>query len=119
MKVTEKCDVYSFGVVALEVMMGRHPGEFMISSDSDMVLMDVIDQRVSPPAGQTAEEVVFAVTIALACIQSNPNSRPNMRLVAQELTALTQAQAYVPRPLGNIKISKLADFWRPTDNSSK
>ncbi|XP_050271533.1 MDIS1-interacting receptor like kinase 2-like [Quercus robur] len=29
MVVTEKCDVYSFGVVALEILMGRHPGELM------------------------------------------------------------------------------------------
>lgn len=88
----------------LEVMMGRHPGD-LISSGSDMVLMDVIDQRLSPSAGQTAQEVVFALTIALACIHTNPNARPNMGLVAQELTALMQAQAYVPGLLGTIKIS--------------
>lgn len=29
MKVTEKSDVYSFGVVAMEVMMGKHPGELI------------------------------------------------------------------------------------------
>ncbi|KAL6214491.1 hypothetical protein ACLB2K_013925 [Fragaria x ananassa] len=31
MRVTDKCDVYSFGVVALEIMMGRHPGELLDS----------------------------------------------------------------------------------------
>ncbi|PRQ25748.1 putative protein kinase RLK-Pelle-LRR-XI-1 family [Rosa chinensis] len=31
MQVTDKCDVYSFGLVALEIMMGRHPGELLTS----------------------------------------------------------------------------------------
>ncbi|KAG5234427.1 MDIS1-interacting receptor kinase [Salix suchowensis] len=31
MKVDEKCDVYSFGVVVLEVLLGRHPGDFISS----------------------------------------------------------------------------------------
>ena len=61
MKVTDKCDVYSFGVVALEVMMGKHPGELLASlsspslsstsatlSDSqELLLKDVLDQRLS------------------------------------------------------------------------
>lgn len=116
MKVTEKCDVYSFGVVALEVMMGRHPGDLISSlcKDSDrVVLMDVVDQRLSPPMGQIAHQVVFAVAIALACVQSNPKSRPNMHLVGQELSALNQA--YLHGSLGTIKMSKLKDFWRFAD----
>ena len=31
MQVSDKCNVYSFGVVALEVMMGRHPGDMLES----------------------------------------------------------------------------------------
>ncbi|CAA3030419.1 Probable LRR receptor-like serine/threonine-protein kinase At4g08850 [Olea europaea subsp. europaea] len=102
MKVTEKCDVYSFGVVALEIMMGRHPGEFISSLSSstttaalqgnpDLFLKDQLDQRLSPPTGQIADRVVFLVTIALACTQASPESRPNMRFVAQELSVKTQA----------------------------
>lgn len=103
MRVTEKSDVYSFGVVALEVMMGRHPGELIsslasstaktLSSDPDLSLKDVLDQRLPPPTGVLAEEVAFAVNVALACTHSTPDSRPTMRFVAQELSA--RAQKYV------------------------
>ncbi|KAH6820640.1 hypothetical protein C2S53_019158 [Perilla frutescens var. hirtella] len=121
MKVTEKSDVYSFGVVALEVMMGRHPGDLIsalsaksaLHNDSDMLLMDIVDHRLPPPTGQVAPEVVFAVAIALACVQTDPKSRPNMRLIAQELSALTQS--CLPGLLEKIKISNVADFWRVTD----
>ena len=65
MRLTDKCDVYSFGVVALEVMMGRHPGELLnpLSSstlsteNTDVFLKDVLDQRLQPPTVQLAEEV--------------------------------------------------------------
>ncbi|PIN23422.1 Serine/threonine protein kinase [Handroanthus impetiginosus] len=105
MKVTEKSDVYSFGVVALEVMMGRHPGELISSllakaalqNDPDTFLKDLLDQRLPLPTGQIAEEVVFVVTVALSCTRATPESRPHMRYVAQQLSANTQP--YLPEPL--------------------
>ncbi|XP_058082460.1 MDIS1-interacting receptor like kinase 2-like [Magnolia sinica] len=90
MRVTEKCDVYSFGVVALEVIMGKHPGEFISSlsssSNQDTLLKDMLDQRLSNPMAEVAQEVVFIVSIAVACIQPDPDSRPSMHNVAQELS---------------------------------
>ncbi|XP_058082856.1 MDIS1-interacting receptor like kinase 2-like isoform X2 [Magnolia sinica] len=89
MRVTEKCDVYSFGVVALVVMMGSHPGEIISSLSSpsgrqDTLLKDMLDQRLSDPMADVAHEVLFVVSMALACIRPDPNSRPTMRQVAQE-----------------------------------
>ena len=123
MRVTDKCDVYSFGVVALEVMMGRHPRELLASLSSssssttttlfenqELLLKDILDQRLPPPTGQLAEAVVFVVTIALACTRSTPKSRPNMRFVAQELSARTHA--FQSEPFGMITISKLAGFQK-------
>ncbi|KAH9740026.1 MDIS1-interacting receptor like kinase 2 [Citrus sinensis] len=55
MEVTEKCDVYSFGVVALEVLMGRHPGDLLSlssSPDQNIKLIDVLDPRLPPPVDQ-------------------------------------------------------------------
>ncbi|KAJ7009019.1 hypothetical protein NC653_007614 [Populus alba x Populus x berolinensis] len=119
MRVTDKCDVYSFGVVALEVMMGRHPGDLLsslsstkppLSSDPELFLKDVLDPRLEAPTGQGAEEVVFVVTVALACTQTNPEARPTMHFVAQELSARTQA--YLAEPLNSITISKLRSFQK-------
>ncbi|XP_031268813.1 MDIS1-interacting receptor like kinase 2-like [Pistacia vera] len=98
MRVTDKSDVYSFGVVTLEVMMGRHPGELLtslsssrtsLSENPELFLKDVLDQRLPPPTGQLAEEVVFVINVALACTRTTPEERPSMRFVAQELSAKT------------------------------
>ena len=98
MRVTDKCDVYSFGVVALEVMMGRHPGELItslsessLSNNLELFLKDVLDQRLPPPKGQLSKAVAFMINVALACTSTTPDTRPSMRFVAQELSAKTQA----------------------------
>ena len=97
-RVDTKSDVYSFGVVTLEVIMGRHPGELvssllsMASSSSSpsrvyhLLLMDVLDHRLSPPVHQVSEEVVHMVKIACACLHANPQCRPNMEQVYQKLS---------------------------------
>nr|GMD94105.1 probable leucine-rich repeat receptor-like protein kinase At1g35710 [Ipomoea batatas] len=60
MEVTEKCDVYSFGVLALEVIMGKHPGDLITSifsspiSTDGTLLKDVLDPRLSTPTKQEA-----------------------------------------------------------------
>lgn len=88
--VTAKADVYSFGVVALEVMIGRHPAEFLsaLSWDPDLALNNVLDQRLSLPTERIAEKVKFVFSVALACTRYTPGSRPTMRFVAQELSGL-------------------------------
>ena len=98
MRVTEKCDVYSFGVVVLEIMMGKHPGEFLGTLNSnkslasmEVLVKDVLDQRLPLPTGKLCEIIVFIMTVALACTRASPESRPMMRSVAQELSAATQA----------------------------
>nr|XP_023913192.1 MDIS1-interacting receptor like kinase 2-like [Quercus suber] len=92
MVVNEKCDVYSFGVVVLETTMGRHLRELISSlvssSTQDMMLKDILDPRLSPHINQNiAQSVVLVVTLALACLRSNPKSRPTMKHVSQEFLA--------------------------------
>ena len=94
MEVSEKCDVYSFGVVTLEVIMGRHPGDLISSFQSssfaslsyDVLLQDILDQRLAHPTNQVAEKVVLVAKIALACLHTSPQSRPTMQQVSQKLS---------------------------------
>ncbi|XP_052303477.1 MDIS1-interacting receptor like kinase 2 isoform X14 [Populus trichocarpa] len=98
MKVDEKCDVYSFGVLTLEVMMGKHPGDFisslMLSASTsssspighNTVLKDVLDQRLPPPENELADGVAHVAKLAFACLQTDPHYRPTMRQVSTELT---------------------------------
>ena len=98
MKVDEKCDVYSYGVLTLEVMMGKHPGDFIsslmfsasTSSSSPTVhntlLKDVLDQRLPPPENELADGVALVAKLAFACLQTDPHYRPTMRQVSTELS---------------------------------
>ncbi|CAN6293295.1 unnamed protein product [Urochloa humidicola] len=112
-KATTKCDVYSFGVVALETLMGRHPGELICSLHSRsrrlpdtneqgggggewMLLKDAVDQRLDPPAGEVAQQVVFAFAVALSCVREDPDARPTMRSVAQELSKRRPVEVDTP-----------------------
>lgn len=117
MSPTEKCDVYSFGVVALEIIMGRHPGELislvatssLMSTKSSLglhiMLKDVLDPRLSPPRIQpVASSVVMLATLALACLRSIPKSRPTMEHVSKELL---NRRPKLPKPLHEISIQEL------------
>ncbi|KAI9200812.1 hypothetical protein LWI28_013468 [Acer negundo] len=91
MKVTEKCDVYSFGVLALEVIKGKHPGDLIPSLSSpltreNMVLKDVLDQRLPIPPPEVQDEVIQMLNIAITCLHANPQSRPSMNMIAPLLS---------------------------------
>ncbi|KAM1031944.1 hypothetical protein ACFX13_036448 [Malus domestica] len=115
MRVTNKCDVYSFGVVALEMMMGKHPGDMLesqllessrLSQDNvGLLLKDMLDQRLEPPTDELAKAVVLVMSLALACTRAHPRSRPPMSFVAQKLSA--QALPCLPEPFGILSINNL------------
>ncbi|XP_004295702.1 PREDICTED: probable LRR receptor-like serine/threonine-protein kinase At4g08850-like [Fragaria vesca subsp. vesca] len=92
MKVTEKCDVYSFGVLALEVIMGKQLGEIISSFSSqsdneDILLKDVLDQRLPAPTPHVQAELVTIARLAIACKHPHPQSRPTMNMVSQVLSS--------------------------------
>ncbi|PIN07473.1 Serine/threonine protein kinase [Handroanthus impetiginosus] len=111
MVVNEKCDVYSFGVIALETIFGSHPGEFISSitrrsAAETIILQHCLDKRLPPPADLSiATNIVRVVSIALACLNPNPKSRPWMKEVSQEF--LVNNPPKLSRPLHNISISEL------------
>ncbi|KAI9121557.1 hypothetical protein K1719_008590 [Acacia pycnantha] len=108
--VTTKCDVYSFGVLTLETFMGRHPGELILSfsktCSGSILLIDVLDQRLPLPSRKDAQDVTFFVTIALACLNSSPKSRPSMQQVSQRLLFSNQALAI---PFKSISLEHLVN----------
>ncbi|WJX75705.1 non-specific serine/threonine protein kinase [Trifolium repens] len=98
MVVSEKCDIYSFGVVALECLMGRHPGEILLSlqlaSTQSMKLCQVLDQRLPfPNNAMVLLDMIRVAVVAFACLNFNSSSRPTMKCVSQsflsELKPLT------------------------------
>ncbi|BBH10146.1 Concanavalin A-like lectin protein kinase family protein [Prunus dulcis] len=115
MRVRDKCDVYSFGVVALEVMMGRHPGDLLESQlsessksmedNAELLLKDVLDQRLEAPSNELAKAVVLVMSLALGCIRTRPGSRPTMLYVAQKLSA--HSLPSLPEPFGMLTLNKL------------
>lgn len=110
MKITEKCDVYSFGVVTLEIIVGHHPVELLcslstssLSSSSSsstlssltlnghgMLLKDILDKRLATPDPHLADEVVTITKLAFSCINANPEFRPTMQHVSQQLSTRRQ-----------------------------
>jgi len=112
MRVTEKTDVYSFGVVTLEVVMGRHPVELVSSlsystTDLNVLLKDVMDCRLALPAAQAADMLLLAVRVALKCLSSDPQSRPSMMQVCQELTSRYTPSA--PKSFHSTTLSEIMD----------
>ena len=113
MEVNEKIDVYSFGVVALEVIMGKHPGDLIsylstasLPASDPILLNDVLDQRLSPPRWHTANEVVFIVVLAVACLHPIPHSRPTMKQASGRMSTLLPP---LSKPLHQITIKELLD----------
>eukprot|EP00262_Sarcandra_glabra_P021391 TRINITY_DN9033_c0_g3_i1.p1 TRINITY_DN9033_c0_g3~~TRINITY_DN9033_c0_g3_i1.p1 ORF type:complete len:138 (-),score=13.60 TRINITY_DN9033_c0_g3_i1:189-602(-) len=114
MRVTSKCDVYSFGVVALEVMMGRHPGDLIssISNSLNTLLKDVLDQRLpSPTTIKLADEVVSVVKLAIACLSSDPQSRPTMQQVSQQMESSCNCTTPPSvQPFNTVTLNQLMDL---------
>lgn len=114
MRVTEKCDVYSFGVVVLEMLLGKHPGDFLATLPSmenpTVLVKDVIDQRLPPPSARLGEALAFIMSIALACTRTHPESRPTMHFVVQQLSALEQTS--LVEPFCTVTLNMLTGFHK-------
>ena len=114
MVLTEKCDVYSFGVVALEVVMGKHPGDlllpFFCQTEQPGKFNDILDRRIAAPSTIDEEkDVILVALVAFACLQVKPKARPTMQQVYQALTNRNRPTLML-RPFHEIRLQDLHDY---------
>ncbi|KAG6407347.1 hypothetical protein SASPL_130336 [Salvia splendens] len=97
---TQKWDVYSFGVVLIELLTGKSP-EISPTSLASMDILDIVKwvrkgfDEESPLSDmvdplllqevQAKKEVLGAFHVALACTEGNPDARPQMKTVSENL----------------------------------
>ncbi|XP_059281029.1 MDIS1-interacting receptor like kinase 2-like [Lycium ferocissimum] len=86
MKVTQMCDVYSFGVLALEIIKGKHLGEYItvlanLSTRDHVQLRDLLDERLPYPEDRVKEVLVFIIKLASSCLLETPKSRPTINAI--------------------------------------
>lgn len=107
---TTRCDVYSFGVVVLEIVMGRYPRELQSlgsRGERGQLAMDFLDQRPSSPTIAEKKEIDLLIEVAFACIETSPQSRPEMRHVYQKL--VHQQPSSLASPSNSIKLEQITD----------
>ncbi|XBJ22241.1 hypothetical protein VPH35_000665 [Triticum aestivum] len=117
---TEKCDVYSFGVVALEVLMGKHPGDlllpFFCGTEQPEKLKDILDQRIAAPSTiDEGKDAILVALVAFACLQVSPKARPTMQQVYQALTNRNRPTLML-RPFHEISLQDLHDYCGAMEN---
>ncbi|KAG2650165.1 hypothetical protein PVAP13_1NG148719 [Panicum virgatum] len=119
MMFTEKCDVYSFGVVTMEVVMGKHPRDLLLSffcrTEQRTKLKDILDQRIPEPTSAEEKDIILLLLVAFACLQVCPKSRPTMQQVYQALTNRSCPTA-IQKPLHQVKLQDLHDFCSTIKN---
>ncbi|CAA0818344.1 Leucine-rich repeat protein kinase family protein [Striga hermonthica] len=98
---TQKWDVYSFGVVLLELLTGKSPELSPPTSSSSTEIPDLVrwvrrgfdeesplSEMVDPILLQEVhakKEVLAAFHVALACTEADPEARPRMKTVSENL----------------------------------
>lgn len=94
--VTQKCDVYAFGVVLLDVLTGRMPGGKPVNGQVEVEgfvrkafkeerpLSEIIDPALLHEV-YAKKQVLAVFHVALACTESDPDLRPRMRAVSDNL----------------------------------
>ncbi|CAA0833141.1 Leucine-rich repeat protein kinase family protein [Striga hermonthica] len=100
---TQKWDVYSFGIVLLELLTGKSPELSLPASssltsaeipnivrwvrrgfDEETPLSDMVDPILLQEI-RAKKEVLVAFSVALACTETDPEARPRMKTVCENL----------------------------------
>ncbi|KAL2233714.1 UNVERIFIED_CONTAM: Pre-mRNA-splicing factor ATP-dependent RNA helicase DEAH7 [Sesamum indicum] len=111
---TQKWDVYSFGVVLLELLTGKSPELSSPTSSTSTEILDLVrwvrkgfdeesplSDMVDPVLLQEVhakKEVLAVFHIALTCTEGDPEIRPRMKTVSENLEKWTKQDPYqVPK----------------------
>lgn len=95
-KVSESCDVYSFGILLMEIITGRKPIEKLPGGvkrtitewAEPLIVKGKFKELVDPKLRGDFDEnqLKQAINVAVLCVQSEPEKRPNMKEVVNTLT---------------------------------
>ncbi|KAL0453056.1 UNVERIFIED_CONTAM: Receptor protein kinase-like protein ZAR1 [Sesamum latifolium] len=99
-RLTQKCDVYSFGILILEILTGRNPVLGPDQNDGEGLeglvrkvfreerpLSEIIDPTLLHEV-HAKKQVVAMFHIALNCTELDPELRPKMRTVSDNLDSI-------------------------------
>ncbi|KAF8670033.1 hypothetical protein HU200_051223 [Digitaria exilis] len=93
-QITEKVDVYSFGIVVMEIISGRKNLDYSQDESSvqliillqDKVKNDLLEDMIDRSSDDMhlhKEEVIETIKLAMWCLQSDKNRRPEMSTVVK------------------------------------
>lgn len=110
--VTTKVDVFSFGIIMMEFLMKRRPtgidegGELPISlyqlvekaiADGKDGILQISDPALSSSISKDAVEVLEELfKLALVCTYTNPDDRPDIKMVLSTLLKLRKTSEKTP-----------------------
>jgi len=88
--------------------MGRYPTELLTSlsspSSQNMMLHEILDQRLPPPNHLVTQDIFLVSTIAFVCLHEKSKSWPTMKCVSQEFISMKKP---IAKPLQALSLLQL------------
>ncbi|KAB1204197.1 hypothetical protein CJ030_MR8G028278 [Morella rubra] len=126
-KVSESCDVYSFGILLLEIVTGRKPMEKLPGGvkrtitqwAEPLILGGRYKNLVDPKLRGNFDEnqVKQAISVAVLCVQSDPDKRPKMKEVVSLLKGCEPKEKAIPTRIQSVKYEEeLLELDQPSED---